>query len=132
MSSWPKPRKNKEKAKENTLAFLLNSVHGLLHRWGEAADPPRAIQPDLTVQRELLTQTLSGSQQTRLGCGKGQAVSGGIIRLLHAIQITVSENIPISLSKLLQHSGQTARQGSDRIELTLLHGQLVKEWQQRA
>lgn len=98
MSSWPKPRKNKEKAKENTLAFLLNRGHGLLHRWGEAADTPRAIQPDLTVQRELLTQALPGSQQTRLGGGKGQAVSGGIIRLLHAIQITVSENIPVSLS----------------------------------
>lgn len=98
MSTWPKPRKNKEKAKENTLAFLLNSVHGLLHRRGEAADPPRTIQPDLTVQRELLTQTLSGSQQTRLGGGKGQTGSGGIIRLLHAIQITVPENIPVSLS----------------------------------
>ncbi len=62
MSTWPKPRKNKEKAKENTLAFLLNMGHGLLRSRSEATHPTRLIQPDLTVQRKLLTQALPGSQ----------------------------------------------------------------------
>lgn len=75
-------------------------------RRGEAADPPQAIQPDLTVKRELLTQALPGSQQTRLDGGKGQTVSGGIIRLLHALQITVPENIPVRLGKLLSTLGK--------------------------
>ena len=49
MNAWPKPRKNEEKAKENTLAFLPNRVHGLVRRRGEAAHMAMVIEPDLAI-----------------------------------------------------------------------------------